>query len=63
MKLVMGRWIMGFHFSFHRKKERGFTGSDVFQSFSKEENKEAVFLKTVDNSLLIITVKMLRENK
>jgi len=35
----------------------------MFQIFSKEENKEAVFLKTIDNSLLIITVEMLRKNK
>jgi hypothetical protein len=45
------------------ERKRGCTGSNLFQSFSKEEYKEAVFLKTIANSLLIITVKMLRENK
>jgi len=47
---------------FFSQKEREDV-QDVFQSFSKKENKEAVFLKTIDNSLLIITVKMPRENK
>ena len=51
---------MGFIFLFTERK-RGCTGRDVFQSFSKEGNKEAVFLKTTDNSLLIITIEMLKK--
>jgi len=39
-------------FFFSQKEREG-----VFQSFRKEDNKEAVFLKTIDNSLLIIAVR------
>ena len=58
-KVYFGGLIMELLFFFHRRR-KGCTGSDVFHSFSIEENKESVLLKTTDNSFLIITVKMLR---
>jgi hypothetical protein len=52
---------IGFVFLLTERK-RWCAGSGVFQNFSKEDNKEAVFPKAIDNTSLIIILKMLRGN-